>query len=136
VDLEEGAVPWQGVQTEDTGGTQEGIAIPGYKSITVDAGKANVKVNFQNPEGNPCYFRISLRLDDGTVLHAVQAPAGRRVRRDGEVRNVQPCRPQPDERRGRPHHAYSAVMQHNARFAAADKAPPPTRQIERMGRKT
>jgi hypothetical protein len=69
VDLEEGAVPWQGVQNQDTGGTQEGIAIPGYKSITVGAGRTNVQVNFQNPEGNPCYFRISLRLDDGTVLY-------------------------------------------------------------------
>jgi hypothetical protein len=68
-DLEQGAVDWQGVQPRDTGGVAAGIAIPGYKSITIDANKTDVKVNFQNPEGNPCYFVISLVLDDGTVLY-------------------------------------------------------------------
>ena len=68
-DLEEGAVDWQGVQQSDTGGVTAGIAIPGYKSITIAANQTNVKVNFNNPEGNPCYFVISLVLDDGTVLY-------------------------------------------------------------------
>ena len=68
-ELEEGAVDWEGVQPQDTGGVVPGIAIPGYKSITVDANKTDVKVNFQNPEGNPCYFEISLLLDDGTELY-------------------------------------------------------------------
>lgn len=67
--LEGGAVDWEGVQPRDTGGVTAGIAIPGYKSITIDANKTDVKVNFQNPEGNPCYFIISLLLDDGTVLY-------------------------------------------------------------------
>lgn len=68
-DLEEGAVDWQGVQQSDTGGVAPGIAIPGYKSITIAANQTDVKVNFNNPEGNPCYFVISLVLDDGTVLY-------------------------------------------------------------------
>ena len=68
-ELEEGAVDWEGVQPQNTGGVVPGIAIPGYKSITVDANKKDVKVNFQNPEGNPCYFEISLLLDDGTELY-------------------------------------------------------------------
>ena len=68
-ELEEGAVDWEGVKPQDTGGVVPGIAIPGYKSITVDANKTDVKVNFQNPEGNPCYFEISLLLDDGTELY-------------------------------------------------------------------
>ena len=68
-DLDEGAVDWEGVQPRDTGGTSAGIAIPGYKSITIDANQTDVKVNFQNPEGNPCYFVISLVLDDSTVLY-------------------------------------------------------------------
>jgi len=68
-DLESGAVDWQGVQQSDTGGVAAGIAIPGYKSITIAANQTNVKVNFNNPEGNPCYFVISLVLDDGTVLY-------------------------------------------------------------------
>jgi len=68
-DLDPNAVDWEGVQPQDTGGVTQGIAIPGYKSITIDANKTDVKVNFQNPEGNPCYFVISLILDDGTVLY-------------------------------------------------------------------
>ncbi len=68
-DLEEGAVDWEGVQPRDTGGVTAGIAIPGYESITIDANQTDVKVNFQNPEGNPCYFVISLMLSDGTVLY-------------------------------------------------------------------
>lgn len=69
IELEEGAVDWEGVQQKDTGGVTAGIAIPGYKSITIDANKTDVKVNLQNPEGNPCYFVISLVLDDGTQLY-------------------------------------------------------------------
>ena len=68
-ELEEDAVDWEGVQPRDTGGVAAGIAIPGYKSITIDANQTDVKVNFQNPEDNPCYFVISLILDDGTVLY-------------------------------------------------------------------
>jgi hypothetical protein len=69
LELEEGAVAWEGVKTQNTGGVVPGIAIPGYKSITVEANKKDVKVNFQNPEGNPCYFEISLILADGTELY-------------------------------------------------------------------
>lgn len=68
-DLEQGAVDWTGQQPQDTGGVTAGIAIPGYKSITVAANQADVKVNFNNPKTNPCYFVISLVLDDGTVLY-------------------------------------------------------------------
>jgi hypothetical protein len=68
-DLEEGAVDWEGVKPQNTGGVVPGIAIPGYKSITVAANKKDVKVNFQNPEGNPCYFEISLLLGDGTEIY-------------------------------------------------------------------
>ena len=68
-ELEEGAVDWQGAKPRETGGVTQGIAIPGYKSITIDSGKSDVEVNLQNPEGNPCYFVISLVLDDGTVLY-------------------------------------------------------------------
>ncbi|NLT98032.1 MAG: hypothetical protein GXW96_07795, partial [Christensenellaceae bacterium] len=71
LELEEGAVDWEGEKPQDTGGSGavRGIAIPGFKSITVEANKKDVKVNFQNPEGNPCYFEISLLLADGTELY-------------------------------------------------------------------
>lgn len=68
-ELEEGAVDWEGAKPRETGSVSVGIAIPGYKSITIDAGVTDVKVNLQNPAGNPCYFVISLLLDDGTQLY-------------------------------------------------------------------
>ncbi len=69
LDLEEDAVDWEGIKSQNTGGVTAGIAIPGYKNITIKAGTTDVKMNLQNPEGNPCYFVISLMLEDGTVLY-------------------------------------------------------------------
>ena len=72
-DLEESAVMWQGElprsQNEGEVAQGRGIEIPGYKSITIDANQKDVSVNFVNPEGNPCYFVISLVLEDGTELY-------------------------------------------------------------------
>lgn len=45
-------------------GGQQGIRIPGYPSITVDAGKENVTMNLFNPDGNPCYFTFEIVLSD------------------------------------------------------------------------
>ncbi len=47
----------------------DGIIIPGFKSINIDANQTNVYLNLNNPVDNPCYFVISLILDDGTVLY-------------------------------------------------------------------
>ena len=52
------------VQEVITVGGQQGIRIPGYPSITVDAGKDNVTMNLFNPEGNPCYFTFEIVLSD------------------------------------------------------------------------
>ena len=41
------------------------IFIPGYESLDLKAGKKKQSVNFYNPEGNTCYFRISLVLEQG-----------------------------------------------------------------------
>lgn len=71
LDLEEDAVEWKGMLPDEknSGGVKQGIAIPGYKSITLEADKREVSVNFLNPQGNPCYFEISLILEDGTLLY-------------------------------------------------------------------
>ncbi|HPF54041.1 MAG TPA: hypothetical protein P5116_05015 [Eubacteriales bacterium] len=69
-DIEGGAVDWAGTQVRDTGGVVQGIAIPGYESITIDANTTKVLVNFQNPSQNQCFFVISLILTDtGEVLY-------------------------------------------------------------------
>lgn len=42
----------------------DGIRIPGYPSITIDADTTDVKMNLMNPEGNPCYFTFEIILSD------------------------------------------------------------------------
>ncbi len=70
-ELEEGAVDWEGIKTtEESGIPADGIRIPGYKSITIEADTAEVSVNLQNPEKNNCYFVIRLvLLDTGETLY-------------------------------------------------------------------
>lgn len=38
----------------------ESLSIPGFETMTIPADKNTVPVYFYNPEGNPCYFEISL----------------------------------------------------------------------------
>lgn len=53
----------------DNGGTSDGIAIPGYKSITLKASVKEQSVSLVNPEQNNCYFVLSLILEDGTDIY-------------------------------------------------------------------
>ena len=55
------------VQTDGMGQTAEqieGIRIPGYPRITVEADTTDVIMNLKNPEGNPCYFTFEIVLTD------------------------------------------------------------------------
>lgn len=70
-DIDFDAVDWQGEQntgSPKTADGKKGIAIPGYKSITLKADTKEQKVNLYNPEENDCYFVMSLILPDGTVI--------------------------------------------------------------------
>ncbi len=71
VELESGAEDWTGVKVSQTSeAPADGIRIPGFKSITVEAGTPDVSVNLQNPEQNNCYFVIRLVLSDtGETLY-------------------------------------------------------------------
>jgi len=71
VELESGAVDWEGLQVSETeSAPTDGIRIPGYKSITIQANTTDVSVNLQNPEQNNCYFVIRLVLiDTGETLY-------------------------------------------------------------------
>lgn len=44
------------------------IAIPGYEALELTADQTAQSLALANPESNTCYFVISLRLDDGTLL--------------------------------------------------------------------
>lgn len=63
-DVDPNASAWTGQQPEDQGGASSGIKIPGYPSITIEAGTQDVAVALLNPEGNPCYFTFELALKD------------------------------------------------------------------------
>ena len=69
LNLDPNAVNLQSAQPSAEGSVTQGIAIPGFKNITIDANSIDEKVNFSNPKDNPCYFEISLLLEDGTVLY-------------------------------------------------------------------
>ena len=44
------------------------IAIPGYEAITLEANTKKQSTALKNPSHNMCLFRITLILEDGTVL--------------------------------------------------------------------
>ncbi len=44
------------------------IAIPGYSLIELKADAYEQDIALSNPENNNCYFKISLLLEDGTLL--------------------------------------------------------------------
>jgi len=44
----------------------QNISIPGYEKLDFKAGKTKQNVNFNNPEENTCYFRMTLELEDDT----------------------------------------------------------------------
>jgi len=50
-------------ETAETGAS-EGIAIPGYSTIYLDAGSTEAEVNLTNPEDNNVYFEISFYLPE------------------------------------------------------------------------
>ena len=43
-------------------------AIPGFESLTLQAGTKKQKIVLSNPAENTCLFQISLLLEDGTLL--------------------------------------------------------------------
>lgn len=64
-DLETGVVDWEGIKPTGTSAfLADGIRIPGYKSISIEADTTEVSVNLHNPEKNNCYFVIRLVLLD------------------------------------------------------------------------
>ncbi|MBQ7335196.1 MAG: hypothetical protein IJW92_01825 [Clostridia bacterium] len=45
-------------------GSENGITLPGYSSVVLEAGKRKVGLILPNPSSNPCYFRYTLSLAD------------------------------------------------------------------------
>ena len=55
-------------QTSNVEKNKDSIAIPGYEGIALKADTKQQTVGLPNPPQNTCYFRITLSLEDGTVL--------------------------------------------------------------------
>lgn len=68
-DLDEAAIAYQmpgGVKNEDP----SQIMLPGFGTIKMEAGQREVQAALSNPEGNPCYFKYTVSLEDtGEVLY-------------------------------------------------------------------
>lgn len=46
----------------------ESIDVPGYDTLHLKAGETKQEFGIENPPQNFCYFKISLVMEDGTVL--------------------------------------------------------------------
>lgn len=55
-------------QTGNVEKNKDSIAIPGYEGIALKADTKQQTVGLPNPPQNTCFFRITLSLEDGTVL--------------------------------------------------------------------
>ena len=54
--------------TEANPGNGESIDIPGYESLTLQAGSTSQKVYLFNPEKNSAYFVMTLTLENGDTI--------------------------------------------------------------------
>ena len=79
--IDPNAEDWHGTlpEPEETAAAEDGedsevptVQIPGYGALEFVAGATEQDVSFVNPEGNGCYFIISIALSDGTVIYTSQ----------------------------------------------------------------
>lgn len=63
VTIEENATDWD-QSLNNVSGSDAGIRIPGYGSLTVNAGEKNWAITLANPKENHCYFQYSITIDD------------------------------------------------------------------------
>lgn len=93
-DIDPGAADWNGSKLPDQSGNgvSEGIAIPGYPSISLPANTKNVQVALLNPEGNPCYFTFELILkESGENLYTSKlVPPGKAITDIALSRGLEP----------------------------------------------
>lgn len=66
IELDENAQAWDGQipTVAVTSPHPESIEVPGYGKITIAKDTTAVQMPLHNPEGNPCYFKFTIVLDD------------------------------------------------------------------------
>lgn len=69
VSLDPNAEDYSGEKTQLDKGNPDAAntQIPGYKSLEIDAASGELNIAPHNPEGNPCYFVISLLVHGETI---------------------------------------------------------------------
>ena len=60
---------------EDTGD----IKIPGYDTITIPANTKDVKITLPNPEGNKCYFKFELIVNNESIYTSKLVQPGQAI---------------------------------------------------------
>ena len=68
VDLPEASLPEGSGQKQNETSAQGSIAVPGTEKMIFKADQKKQEVNLYNPGKNNCYFRISILLEDETLL--------------------------------------------------------------------
>lgn len=63
LEVDEGAVQWEGEKNRPSDQTPGTIAIPGFDELTFVADQTQQYVNFYNPEVNDCLFLMTLYVD-------------------------------------------------------------------------
>ena len=62
LEVDEGAVQWEGEKNRPSDQTPGTIAIPGFDELTFVADQTQQYVNFHNPEVNDCLFLMTLYI--------------------------------------------------------------------------
>ena len=68
VDLPEASLPEGSGQKQNETSAQGSIAVPGTEKMIFKADQKKQEVNLYNPGKNDCYFKISILLEDETLL--------------------------------------------------------------------
>lgn len=58
-----------GIAEDAKGKADDGILIPGYDTVVMDAGVTAMPMSIGNPKENDCLIKISILLEDETVLY-------------------------------------------------------------------
>lgn len=80
--IQKGAVDYNTIVSDksDDESSQTGIKIPGYPDITIKAGETAIPLTLLNPEGNPCYFAFTVRIDGELCYKTELVEPGKAVR--------------------------------------------------------
>lgn len=66
--IDKNAMDWPESSESQSTDTQGQVAVPGMETMVFKADQKQQSVNLYNPDKNDCYFRISILLEDGTLV--------------------------------------------------------------------